>query len=63
MILELADCDDRIQLEFDVDSEAGRAISLHKLDTLLATLRVFREGLVTEFGEYDRREHELELRR
>ena len=63
MILQLADCHDRIQLEFDVDSEAGRANSLHKLDTLLATLRVFREGLVTEFGEYDRREHELELRR
>ena len=60
MILEIADCTDRIELEFDVDSEAGRANSLHKLDTLIATLRVFRSGIVEEFGEYDRRERELE---
>ena len=44
MILEIADCDDRINLEFDIDSEARRANSLHKLDTLLAALRVFRAG-------------------
>jgi hypothetical protein len=44
MILEMADCDDRINLEFDVDSEAGRANSLHKLDTLISALRIFREG-------------------
>ncbi len=63
MILEIADCNDRINLEFDVDSEAGRANSLHKLDTLLTTLRVFREGIVAEFEPYDRRECELaELR-
>ena len=59
MILELADCNRRINLEFDVDSEAGRANSLHKLDTLLAALRVFREGVVAEFEPYDRREREL----
>lgn len=63
MILEIADCNDRISLEFDVDSEAGRANSLHKLDTLLTALRVFRDGLVAEFEPYDRRECELaELR-
>ena len=49
----------RIGLEFDVDSEAGRANSLHKLDTLLAALRVFREGIVAEFEPYDQREREL----
>ncbi len=59
-ILEIADCADRIQLEFDVDSEARRANSLHKLDTLIAALKVFRKGLVEEFAEYDRREKELE---
>ena len=59
MILEIADCNDRISLEFDVDSEAGRANSLHKLDTLLAALRVFREGVVAEFEPYDQREREL----
>lgn len=58
-ILEIADCEDRINLEFDVDSEAGRANSLHKLDTLIAALRIFRAGLEAEFEEYDRREREL----
>ena len=59
-ILEIADCDRRIELRFDLDTEAGRANSLHKLDTLVSTLRVFRTGLVEEFEQYDRRERELE---
>jgi hypothetical protein len=62
MILEIADCTDRISLEFDVDTEAGRANSLHKLDTLLAALRVFREGIVAEFEPYDLRQRELAAR-
>ena len=60
MILELADCTDRISLDFDLDSDAGRANSLHKLDTLIAALKVFREGFVAEFEPYDRREQQLE---
>ena len=40
-------------------SKARRANSLHKLDTLIAALRVFRKGLEEEFAEYDRREAEL----
>ena len=60
MILELADCRDRINLEFDVDSEAGRANSLHKLDTLITALRIFRDGVVAEFEPYDRRQRELD---
>jgi hypothetical protein len=63
MILELADCVDRIELEFDVDSEEARANSLHKVDTLLAALRVFRAGLVDEFEPYDRRQRELDALR
>ena len=63
MFLELADCNDRITLEFDLDSTAGRENSLHKLDTLLAALRVFREGLVEEFEPYDRRQREFEAPR
>jgi hypothetical protein len=59
MILEIADCNTRINLEFDVDSEPGRANSLHKLDTLITALRVFRKGLKAEFEPYDRREREL----
>ena len=63
MFLELADCNDRITLEFDLDSTVGRENSLHKLDTLLAALRVFREGLVEEFEPYDRRQREFEALR
>jgi len=62
-ILEIADCEDRISLEFDVDSEAGRANSLHKLDPLIAALRVFRKGIVAEFEPYDQRERELDEQR
>jgi hypothetical protein len=39
--------------------EAGRENSLHKLDALVAAIRVFREGCVAEFEQYDRREREL----
>jgi hypothetical protein len=47
-----------------VDTDAGRANSLHKLDTLIAALRLLRKGITEEFPEYDRRERELEeLRR
>ena len=59
MILEIADCNDRIELEFDIDSEAGRSNSLHKLDTLITALRIFREGVVAEYEPYDEREREL----
>ena len=59
MILEIADCYKRVDLEFDVDSEEARANSLHKLDTLVAALRVFRTGIEGEFEQYERREREL----
>ena len=59
MILELSTGSEHIRLTFDIDSEAGRANSLHKLDTLVAALRVFRQGIVDEFEPYDRREREL----
>jgi len=58
MVLELED-DGYIVFDFDVDPEGGRANSLHKLDTLIAALRVFRQGLVDEFELYDRRQREL----
>jgi len=60
LILEIADCDDRINLEFGMRSDARRENSLHKLDTLIAALRVFRAGIEAEFAEYDRRKRELE---
>ena len=60
MILEIADCDRRINLQFDLETEGERENSLHKLDTLIAALKVFRTGLVEEFPEYDRRAGELQ---
>ena len=59
VILEIGDCHRRAELEFDLDNERGRLNSLHKVDTLIAALRVFRKGLVEEFEEYDRRERAL----
>jgi hypothetical protein len=62
-ILEIADCFKRVNLEVDVDSPAARTNSIHKLDTLIAALQVFRTGVEAEFEHYDRRERELaELR-
>ena len=58
--LEISDCDRRVSLGFDVDSEGYRENSLHKLDTLVAALRVFREALVKEFEPYDERARALE---
>ena len=63
MILELSTDSRAIEFTFDIDSEAGRANSLHKIDTLLAGLRVFRQCLVDEFEPYDRRQRELEASR
>jgi hypothetical protein len=48
---------------FGLDSEAWRANSLHKIDTLLAALQVFRKGLVDEFEQCDRRQRELDASR
>ena len=59
-ILEISDCSDQIRLEFDLDSDAGRANSLHKLDTLISALQAFRSGVVEEFEQYESRERELE---
>src|SRR5438132_11542078 len=58
LILEIADCYERVNLEFDVDGELARANSLHKLDTLISALRVFRSGVEAEFAGYERRERE-----
>jgi hypothetical protein len=59
-VLEIADCEDTIQLAFGLDTDAGRENSVHKLDTLLAALGAFRASLIQEFEPYDRRERELE---
>ena len=60
LTLEIADCDRRVSLAFDVDTLEGRSNSLHKLDTLIASLRVFRAALEEEFEPYDERQRQLE---
>ena len=47
MTLEIADCSQRIELAVRHRLERGRDNSLHKLDTLVSALRLFREALVS----------------
>ena len=63
MTLEIADCEWRVSLAFDIDTLEGRANSLHKLDTLLAALQVFRLALEEEFEPYDERQQQLDALR
>jgi hypothetical protein len=46
IILEIADCSNRINLEFELDSELDVENSLHKADVLATPLAKFRTGLV-----------------
>ena len=46
--LRIADCINEINLEFSVDSEELRENSLYKIETLIAALERFREGLTAE---------------
>jgi hypothetical protein len=46
--LRIADCENRIHLEFSVDSPESRENSQHKIDTLIAALARFRAGLEAE---------------
>ena len=56
VILEIADCSERINLEFELDSELDVENSLHKVDVLLAALSEFRAGLVEEARLYRERQ-------
>jgi hypothetical protein len=56
IILEIADCSERISLEFELHSELNVENSLHKIDVLLGALADFRAGLVEEARVYRERE-------
>jgi hypothetical protein len=60
IILEIADCSDRINLEFELHSELNVENSLHKVDLLRDALAVFRDGLVEEARLYRERERRSE---
>ncbi|MGH2728973.1 MAG: hypothetical protein ACRDJI_00025 [Actinomycetota bacterium] len=46
--LTLADCSRTVSFDFDIESAAARRNSLRKIDILIETLTMFREGLVAE---------------
>jgi hypothetical protein len=62
IILEIADCSNRINLEFELNAELDVENSLHKVDVLVATLSEFRGGLVEEAGLYRERQPAVEPR-
>jgi hypothetical protein len=59
LVLQITDCFNEINLEFDLSSAGLRENSLHKIDTLLAALQRFRDGLAAEAELYEQRELEL----
>jgi hypothetical protein len=61
--LRIADCANTINLEFDVQSPELRDNSLFKIDTLLAALNRFRDGLAAEAALYAERERALDTTR
>jgi hypothetical protein len=48
LVLQIADCINTINLEFSLASAELRENSLFKIDTLLAALQRFRDGLAAE---------------
>lgn len=60
VILEIADCAERINLEFEIDSDLHTENSLHKLDRLIEALTELRSGLLEEARLYRGRDLEVE---
>lgn len=44
----ITDCDNAVNIEFDVDTPNSVENSLHKIDTMIAALRAMRRGIVAE---------------
>jgi hypothetical protein len=61
IILEIADCSDRIRLEFELHSELHVENSLHKVDVLLGALTEFRADLVEEARLHRDREPKVDM--
>jgi hypothetical protein len=57
LTLRIADCTNKVHLEFSVDTPEARSNSLFKIETLLAALRQFRAGLVAEAALRQEREY------
>jgi hypothetical protein len=61
MLLQIADCEDHIELAFDISSAHRRQNSFHKIQTLIDALEAFKTGMAEESTLYKRRERELRL--
>jgi hypothetical protein len=61
--LEIADCHRRIELEFDITTAGDRMNSFHKVDTLIAALQAFRDGMAEEAALYRTRAAAVEADR
>jgi hypothetical protein len=59
MLLQIADCDSHISLEFDISSAHRRMNSFRKIQTLIDALEAFKAGMAEESTLYKRREREL----
>ena len=56
LVLEIADCSERINLEFELHSALARKNAFHKVDTLIEALAAFRAGLGEEARLYRKRQ-------
>lgn len=59
--LELSDCYRRIELDFCLTTPEQRLNSFHKIDTMVAALHAFRDGLAAEATLYRRRARDVEV--
>jgi hypothetical protein len=59
LIVEIADCTNRIDLEFEIDSAHRRQNSFHKVKTLIDALEAFKAGMAEECTLYKERDREL----
>jgi hypothetical protein len=59
MMLTVTDCDNRVNIELDIDSENSYENTIYKVDTMIEELRKLRKGLVTERGRYVKREKHI----
>lgn len=58
LLLQIADCENHISLEFDISSPHRRMNSFHKIQTLIDALEAFKAGMAEESTLYKRRERE-----
>jgi hypothetical protein len=57
--LIVTDCDNKVNIELDIDSQNSCDNTLHKIDTMLDALKKLRRGVVVERGRYIKREKEI----